>query len=123
MAINTQVHQAQTINELAEDINAINREKGFWAEDSFYLIPTKLNLIHDEVAEASEVYREEYDGDDEDADTYMSPRQEADFTEELADIIIRTLDLAAQHNFDIGYSITDKIEKNRERPRKHGKRY
>lgn len=41
--------------------------------------------------------------------------------EELADIIIRTLDLAGYLDFRIGDCVILKMEKNRNRPYKHGK--
>lgn len=122
MSLKRQIKQAEVINDMAYEVNQIAREKGFWAEDSFYIIPTKLALIADEVSETLQVHRAEYDGDD-NPDSNMTPRQEQDFCEELADIVVRTLDLAQQYDFDIGFSITEKIEKNRERPRKHGRRY
>ena len=53
----------------------------------------------------------------------MTAEQEQNFTEELADIVIRTLDLAGGLNLDIGSSIEAKVEKNKGRPYRHGKRY
>jgi phosphoribosyl-ATP pyrophosphohydrolase len=41
--------------------------------------------------------------------------------EELADIVIRTLDLAAYLGYPIGDVIIAKMEKNKNRPYKHGK--
>jgi NTP pyrophosphatase (non-canonical NTP hydrolase) len=113
------------LNELAEDIGQTSEAKGFWSDeiDNLSLIPLKLALIHDEVSEALQVHREEYDDSDEDGVSCMTEMQEADFTEELADIIIRTLDLAGYYDLDIGESIIAKVEKNQARPRLHGKRY
>jgi NTP pyrophosphatase (non-canonical NTP hydrolase) len=54
---------------------------------------------------------------------HLTVKQEEDLTEELADIIIRTLDLAGGLDLNIGESIMKKIEKNYERPHRHGKRY
>jgi NTP pyrophosphatase (non-canonical NTP hydrolase) len=120
------VNYAAAINDLAEDIFSISESKGFWAIDEisdFAIVPIKLALIGDEVSEALKVHRDEYDDSDEDVATYMTDMQEDDFTEELADIIIRTLDLAAGLDLKIGESIINKIEKNRDRPNKHNKRY
>ena len=41
-------------------------------------------------------------------------------TEELADVIIRTLDTAAPHGLDLPSAIVDKMEKNKGRPYRHG---
>lgn len=114
-------YRTQLFNELSDEIAEVAQEKGFW-EDGFYTIPLKLALIASEVSEALAVHREEYDGEDL-PDSGMTPRQESDFGEELADIIIRTLDVAGYYHIDIGYLLTEKLAKNKERPRKHGKRY
>lgn len=114
-------YRTQLLNELADEVAQTAQEKGFW-DDSFYTIPLKLALIASEVSEALAVHREEYDGEDL-PDSGMTPRQEMDFCEELADIIIRTLDVAGYYHLDIGYLLTEKMAKNKERPRKHGKRY
>lgn len=41
--------------------------------------------------------------------------------EEMADILIRTLDLAGYLNMDIGNAVMLKVDKNANRPYKHGK--
>jgi NTP pyrophosphatase (non-canonical NTP hydrolase) len=113
-----------TLNGLAVDIAHENEAKGFWEDgDNELIIPTKLALIHDEVSEALQVHRDRFGDSPEDSITTMTDDQEREFTEELADIIIRTLDLAGHYGFPIGDVIADKLEKNRNRPPKHGKRY
>lgn len=64
-------------------------------------------LIVTEVAEAMEAYRV---GD------------KANFTEELADIIIRTLDLSGGLGIDIQLAVYNKMLANFDRPFKHGKK-
>jgi NTP pyrophosphatase (non-canonical NTP hydrolase) len=120
------INYAGAINDLAEDVFNMSESKGFWGIDDisdFAIVPIKLALISDEVCEALRVHREEYDDSGEDFASYMTEMQEIDFTEELADIIIRTLDLAAGLDLNIGDAIINKIEKNRDRPNKHNKRY
>lgn len=104
------------INELAFAIHSNARNKGFWdanTEDNrtiFYL--KQIAMIHSECSEALEAIRKEK-GDDV-------------VVEELADIIIRTLDLWAGMSLDqytnksLKESIYKKVEKNIERPRMHG---
>jgi len=114
------------INDLADKIYEISEDKGFWSiEDvsDFAIVPIKLALIGDEVSEALKVHRDEYEGVESAKLNYMTAEQEQEFTEELADIVIRTLDLAGGLGLDIGNSITNKIKKNKKRPHRHGKRY
>lgn len=113
----------KTLSGLAKDIAHANADKGFWDEgDNELIVPTKLALIHDEVSEALQVHRDRY-GDGPENKSGMTDDQEQDFTEELADIIIRTLDLAGFYGLPIGESLDEKLLKNRSRPPKHGKRY
>lgn|SRR4030043_808927 len=70
------------------------------------LVPEKLMLIVTEVAEAMEAYRE--DNTD-------------NFSEELAGILIRLLDLCGGLGIDIDSAVKNKMMKNLQRPPKHGK--
>ncbi len=99
-----------TMMALSDEIAVINREKGWtrpgpedWADN--HMIPAKLALIHSEVSEALEAFRED---------------SQEGFEEELADIIIRTIDLAHGMGINIDYRVRAKIEKNRDREFRHG---
>lgn len=104
------------INELAWSIHSNAKDKGFWdanTEDNrtiFYL--KQIAMIHSECSEALEAIRKEQ-GDE-------------IVVEELADIIIRTLDLWAGMSADnyTNASLKDilysKMEKNKGRPKMHG---
>lgn len=121
------INYAEVFNTLAEDISEIAESKGFWDLDNVgenAVIPLKLVLVHSEITEALEAHREEYDDDYADLSTGMTPMQEQDFTEELADAVIRILDIIGYYDLnDFGDIMVEKIEKNRNRPHKHGKRY
>lgn len=93
------------IAEAAWLIHKNAKEKGFWDEKRNF--GEALALIHSEVSEALEAYRE---GDD------------IAMGEELADIVIRTLDLAEGLGYNIEAEIQQKMEYNKTRPRMHGKR-
>ncbi len=113
------------LDELAEEIAETSERKGFWdmEADELAQVVVKLALVHDEVSEALTVHRDVYDDDQVDEVTGMTSMQEADFTEELADVVIRVLDIAGFLDLEIGTAIVSKIEKNKSRPHRHGKRY
>ena len=73
-------------------------------------IAEKLCLIHSEISEAME------------ADRSREPTKN-NIGEELADIIIRTLDLAEYLGFNMDIEVSRKHQINKARPIRHGKRY
>lgn len=96
--------------------------KGFWEgvldPELPTTIPIKLMLIVSEAAEALKA----------DRDLHVKWERQHDTLEELADVVIRTLDLAHQvsgagGDESFGRILLDKMETNRARPPKHGKRY
>ena len=92
------------LNELAHEIRLNNEKNGFiW--DSERDVPTLLALVHSEVSEALEAYRDEKTVD-----------------EELADVIIRVLDLSDRLGLNMDKAVREKIEKNKLRGFKHGRK-
>ena len=118
------------IKELVEITHGNARNKGFWEDwdsicwedglernDSSTLdigelfnlaTSSRLMLIVSEVSEALEALRK---------------NDKENFKEELADVIIRTCDLAGGLNIDLQEEIMKKIEANKNRPYKHGKEF
>jgi len=95
--------RARLITRLAAEINFNAAQHGQTLE-VVGGVPSALCLIHSEVSEALECYRDcKHLG------------------EELADIIIRTLDLSFNLEIDIAREIERKMEKNKSRPFKHGR--
>lgn len=102
------------------------RNKGWWNDciDDLLLlhpsaveskIPEKCCLIHSEVSEALETYR----------DKVMEPHLDDDnkpcgFASELADIMIRVYDLAGALGIDMDAAIEEKHQFNMTRPARHG---
>ena len=99
-----------SFKELGQEIIAINTANGWnttkpeqW-EDT-YKIPAVLALVHSEVSEALEAFR---------------INDKENFIEELADVVIRVLDLSEGLEMDIETAIKKKLEKNKTRGYKHG---
>jgi len=126
------------INELAKEIHAINVENGFYDEEERNMGEI-LALIHSEVSEALECDRkglycsdltnarvswDKYDEYSNEAFKHAFRKNIKDtFEDELADILIRVLDLAAYKGIDLERHVALKMKYNAMRQRKHGKRY
>lgn len=93
-------------NLAAKECHENAKDKGFWDDTS---VVEKLALIHSEVSEVLEADRKN--------------KGKNAVEEELADILIRTLDLCAYLDMDVDRVISDKMEKNRQRAHKHGNKY
>ena len=92
--------------------------QGFWEEP--INIPEKLCLIHSELSEALEEFRGSFNPTlYYDEKNNMKPEG---FGVELADAIIRILDLAEFLNIDIEEMIKIKMNYNKGREYKHGKK-
>ena len=98
---------------MALEIHEISKSKGFWEEEkNIHFMLSKLALVHSEVSEVLEAMRKEM-GEDK-------------IVEELVDIYIRLMDFYqgakdsgwVTSSFDEVYE--KKMNKNKERPAKHG---
>jgi len=111
--------ERNVLNYLADSCAQISREHGFHDIDYSKAEASTiaaLALIMSEGAEALEVYRKRESKD-------LSDSEFLKFSDELADIIIRTFDLSAKLHIDIGTAIIRKMEKNRFRPHLHGNKF
>jgi len=99
------IKHGDSIKAIQHKVHLNAKEHGWWEGRSEKDIPTMLCLIHSEVSEALEGYRNN--------DT-------ANFAEELADIVIRVLDMAEGFGIDLEEELIKKHAFNMERPFRHG---
>ena len=101
------------LDALAAILHETAIEKGFWeGQINYDKIGNKLALVHSEVTEVLEAIRKN--------------KGSEEVVEEIADILIRTLDIyaAMRNSGDLIHSLDEvlfnKIEKNKSRPKLHG---
>lgn len=100
-----------SLNALAQEVVTINHANGWnvvrpeeWDENP-HKIPALLALIHSEVSEALEDFRK---------------GNREHFSEEMADVVIRCLDLCGGMGIDLDAAVAAKLAKNRQRGFRHG---
>lgn len=103
----------KSINELAEEIYKANAAKGFWDEERN--VGELIALVHSELSEALEAHRKDLNDD-------KLPHRKG-LEVELADALIRILDMAGGLGMDIEGAMFEKLAYNKTRPYKHGKKY
>jgi NTP pyrophosphatase (non-canonical NTP hydrolase) len=104
------------LDDLAMKLHEVAVEKGFWPEEvDDIFIAKQCMMIVSEVTETMEAIRKD--------------KGEEEITKEVADILIRTLDLyaglveAGYTRLSLDYALEEKTEFNKTRPEKHGVRF
>ena len=121
------------IKKLMKDNHKLALKKGFW--DDEYVVADchiynhepifvdqtaqKLAMVHAEVSEALEEARKT----DDYQKIYYHGKKPEGFGIELADAMLRIMDLAERRKVDLEKCIRLKVKFNKTRPSKHGKRY
>ena len=104
-----------TLNELGKLANKNAKAHGFYDEPN--PIPQQIALMHSELSEALECYR---DGEME--LTFNDKGKPLGYPSELADVIIRIVDQAHDLGIDLDAAVAAKMSYNISRPYKHGRK-
>lgn len=96
----------EAFNKVQQEVHETAKDKGWWDEprNDGELIA----LMHSELSEALEDIRK------------ADPVGNLHLCEELADVIIRIMDYAQSRELNVGQAVIIKIERNKQRPHKHG---
>lgn len=123
------------IKEIQREIHQVNVEKGFWEDRKN--VGEVLMLIVSELGEALEAHRSGKSADyqsfaqftetqnatgEEYAELFRDYMKDT-FEDEIADTVIRIFDMCEGFGIDLEAHIVAKLEYNKTRPYKHGKKY
>lgn len=102
-----------SLNTLQKEIYSTALKQGWW--DKPRTNAEVIALIHSEVSETLEAYRK--------GQPQSKKINASEVEEELADTVIRIMDLCQHEELDLASAIQAKLEYNKQRPYRHGKKF
>lgn len=102
---------------LSQDVHHLAKSNGFWEDGVERNNGEMLALVHSEISEALEALRKDPDAPDEKVPDFNKVETE------LADAVIRIMDLAAARGWRVAQAMEAKHAFNKTRPYKHGKKF
>jgi len=103
-------------NQLCAEMHEYSKRHGFWIEGKQRNFGEMIALVHSELSEALEAARVGNSIDEKLPDFNC-------ITVELADAIIRIMDIAGGYAYPLGHAIIAKMKFNETRPHMHGKQF
>ncbi len=115
MEAESSVNVVEAIDALCRSCNTNAARRGWWEEErSFGEI---IALIHSELSEALEYARKDMLAKSDHIDGFTG------IEEEFADVLIRIFDYCGQKHLRLGEAVVAKMDFNKTRPYKHGKKF
>ena len=106
------------IKDIQKEIHKVAKSKG-WYKGKKRSIGELIALCHSELSEALEEYRED-DSNLQDVLVMVDTNKPVGFAVELADVIIRILDMAEHLGINMEEAIRVKVDYNKTRKERHG---
>lgn len=112
LSVQPQGHDPMTIKDATADMHQIAIDHGWWDKPATF--GDRIALMHSELSEALEEYRIQRDT------LYMREGKPEGIQIELADVVIRIMDMFGAEGWDLEQAIRVKADYNRNRPYRHG---
>ena len=103
-----------TISEMQKLAHSMAVAKGWWDNEPSF--GDLISLCHSELSEALEEYRTGHSP----AGTYYTDGKPEGIPSELADVVIRVMDMAGYYGINMESIIIEKMAYNKTRPYRHG---